>query len=183
MGDPDPKNIEQAKILSKDITPKINLSTASRSAIESGLRFLGIPDTTVITATNKIEEADRETWKDLSPIIKLKCGFTTQAKLEPLKKVFYVVPPVELVIPEPPKKVSIKKATRDQIFERLNYLHTYKIGGLGKIDPDQTTDSIFNAYKTKWTSLNPLLELDCGIDTNKLKELKKLDLLLVYLRR
>jgi len=32
--DPDPKNIEQAKILSKEITPKINLSTASRSAIE-----------------------------------------------------------------------------------------------------------------------------------------------------
>jgi hypothetical protein len=172
--DPDPKNIEQAKILSKEITPKINLSTASRSSIEAGLKFLGIAGINIITATNKIEEADRETWKDLSPITKLKCGFTTQAKLEPLKKVFYIVPPIEVVIPEAPSPVNVKKATRDEIFDRLNYLFTYKIGGLDKIDPDQATDAIFTAQKSKWKSLNPITKLDCGIDTPKMKEVKKL---------
>jgi len=175
--DPDPKNIDQAKILSREITPKINLSIASRSSIQAGLKFLqdggDLKGVDPLKAINRIEEADRTTWKDFTPITKLSCGIT-KAKIAPLDKIFYLEPIAPVVIPEPPKKVSIKKATRDEIFERLNYLHIYKIGGFNKIDSDQTTNTILNAYKAKWTSLNPLLELDCGIDTDKLKEVKKL---------
>uniref|UniRef100_A0ACD5H1H6 Uncharacterized protein n=1 Tax=Desertifilum tharense IPPAS B-1220 TaxID=1781255 RepID=A0ACD5H1H6_9CYAN len=68
--------------------------------------------------------------------------------------------------------MSVKKASRDDIFERLEYLSTYKIGGFEMIDADKTADAIFTASKSKWKSLNPITKLECGIDAAKLKTLK-----------
>jgi hypothetical protein len=173
--DPDSKNIEQAKILAREITPKINLSIASRSSIQAGLKFLqdggDLKGVDPLKATNRLDDTDRTTWKDFTPITKLSCGIT-KAKIAPLDKVFYLEPQKVEPIPEPPKIVSVKKATWDEIFERLNYLVTYKIGSFEKVNPDQAADAIFEAQKTGWKSLNPIIKLDIGIDTPKIKTIK-----------
>jgi hypothetical protein len=43
-------------------------------------------------ATNRIDEAPRQYWKTLDPIVNLKCGITKGKKLDVLKEVFYLVP-------------------------------------------------------------------------------------------
>jgi hypothetical protein len=168
--------IEQAKVLARELTPRVNLATASRDSILGALKYLvsepGNPlkGVDVIVAANRIEDADRGSWNDLSPIVKLKCGITKGKKLDALSKVFFISPPPPP--PPSPEIISIKKASREDIRVRLNYLATYKIGGFDKIEPNTTSDILFNAIKTKWKSLTPITKLECGIDAAKLKILK-----------
>ena len=174
--EPDDKSIEQAKILSREITPKVNLTTASRETILAALRYLiaepgsDLKGVDAIVAANRISSANRESWSSLSPITTLKCGITKGKKLDALAKVFFVSPPP--APPAPPPVVSIKAASREDIFIRLNYLSTYKIGGFEAVDPENAADVIFTAIKGKWKSLNPISKLECGIDTAKIKSLK-----------
>lgn len=176
--DPEAKNIEQSKILSRETIPKVNLSTASRMTIEAGLKYLldkpasVLKGLDVIKATNRIEGADRKSWKDFTPITKLTCGITKGKKLDALAEVFYIDQPEQEVIPDPPSVLSIRKASYDEIFERLSYLSTYKIGGFDKVDAKKASDEIFTAIKGKWRSLNRITKLECGIDTAKVKILK-----------
>ncbi|MGI0486942.1 hypothetical protein ACN4EK_15995 [Pantanalinema rosaneae CENA516] len=170
-----PQLIQQAKILAKETLPKVNLNTASRDSIVAALRYLeaepgsALKGLDVTVAANRIEDADRESWSDFNPITKLKCGITKGKKLDALDKVFFLS---AVQIPPAPETISIKQASRDEIFERLNYLSTYKIGGFDKLDPDKTADTIFTTNKGKWKSLNPITKLECGIDTTKIKVLK-----------
>jgi len=174
--EPDAKLIEQAKVLAKESTPKINLATASGDAILAALRHLiaepGTPlkGVDVIVAANRIEEADRSQWADFTPIIKLKCGITKGKKLDALSKIFFITPPPPP--PPAPAIISIKDASRDEIFDRLSYLASYGTGDFNTIDSEQVADILFSAIKTKWKSLTPITKLDCGIDTAKLKALK-----------
>lgn len=175
--DSNPISIEQAKILTGEITPKVNLNTASRDTILAAFRHLvaqnsDLKGLDVIKATNRIDEADRTEWTSLNPIVNLKCGITKGKKLDALKQVFFLSPVKTEAPPATPAAVSVKKASRDEIFERLEYLSTYKIGGFEAIDADKTADVIFTASKSKWKSLNPITKLECGIDTAKLKTLK-----------
>jgi hypothetical protein len=177
--DPTAPNIEQAKILAREIIPKVNLNTASRETILAALNALiaepGSPlkGVKVVVAANRIAEADRDNWSNFNPITNLKCGITKGKKLDALAKVFYISPPPK---PEPlqpaPEVISIKRASRNEIFDRLNYLSTNKIGGFEAVAPDKVADIIFTASKSKWKSLNPISKLECGIDTGKLKTLK-----------
>ncbi len=177
--DPVPQNIEQAKILTRETIPKTNLSTASRDSILAALGYLidqpgsALKGLDLLKATNRIADADREKWKSFSPITQLKCGITSGKKLDELKKVFFLAPPPKPEVLPLPKTVSVKRASRDEIFERLNYLSAYKIGGFETIEPEKTADAIFTASKGKWKSLNPISKLECGIDTAKIKTLKK----------
>ncbi|HEY9626510.1 MAG TPA: hypothetical protein V6C84_04345 [Coleofasciculaceae cyanobacterium] len=174
--EPESKLIEQAKVLAKEITPKINLTTASGDAILAALRHLIAEPCTplkgvdVSVAANRIEEADRSQWIDFSPILKLKCGLTKGKKLDALSKVFFITPPPPL--PPAPAIISIKNASRDEIFDRLNYLASNGIGDFSMLDSEQVAGTLFDAVKTKWKSLTPITKLDCGIDTAKLKALK-----------
>ncbi|MGL4503214.1 MAG: hypothetical protein ACRCU2_29400 [Planktothrix sp.] len=176
--DPKPSNIEQAKILTRETNPLVNLCTASRDTILAALRYLqsesGSPLKTVdiIKVTNRILESDRETWADCNELIKLKCGITKGKKLDCLKQVFYCKPEPLPPPPPAPETVSIKKANRDEIFERLNYLSINKIDKFDKIDPDQLADILFTTPKGKWKSLNPISTLDCGVSKNQIKTLK-----------
>ena len=177
--EPEAKNIEQAKILAREATPKVNLATASRDTISAALRYLmdepgsALKGLDFIKATNKIEEADRKSWSNFNPIINLKCGITKGKKLDALAKVFYLSPPTPPAPPpKPPEAVSIKRASRDDIFSRLSYLSTNKIGGFEAIEPETTADVIFTASKSKWKTLSPISKLECGIDTAKIKTLK-----------
>lgn len=198
--EPEAENIEQAKILAREATPKVNLATASRDTISAALKYLidqpgsVLKGVDVIKATNKIEEADRKSWSNFNPITTLKCGIT-KGKLDALAKVFYLSAPTPPALPpqqpeavsikrassaptppapppKPPEAVSIKRASRDDIFSRLSYLATNKIGGFEAIEPETTADVIFTASKSKWKTLNPISKLECGIDTAKIKTLK-----------
>lgn len=174
--DPEPQTIKQARILAREVTPTVNLTTASREAILAAFRYLvsevGSPlkGLDVVVATEKIESANRETWADFNPITKLKCGITKGKKLDALSKVFYLSVPTPP--PPAPEIINIKSASRDEIFHRLSHLSAYKIGGFEKIDSDKVADTIFTASKGKWKSLTPITKLDCDIDTAKVKTLK-----------
>jgi hypothetical protein len=171
-------DIEQARILAGEVTPKVDLTTASRETIKSVLKYLvnqpGSPlkgvDATI--AASKIAAEARSTWQDFTPIIKLKCGITKGKKLDALTTVFYLTPPPPP--PEPPVPISIKQADKAAIFERLDYLNTYKIGGFDTVDPETVSDLIASASRSKWKSLTPITKMDCGIDTAKVKTLKTL---------
>jgi hypothetical protein len=177
---PEAKSIEQAKILAKEVTPKVNLSTASKDIILAALRYLiaesssALKGVDPIIASNKIATADRESWSDLNPITTLKCGITKGKKLDALSEVFFISKPIppRPSLP-PPEIISIKCATRDDIFSRLDYLYQNKIDGFDKVDVEIAADVIFSSSKGKWKSLNPITKLECGINTTKIKTLKK----------
>ena len=89
---------ELTKVLAGESIPKINLSKASRDEIAAALEYLieqpgSILKTIKIAiATNRIDEAPRQYWKTLDPIVNLKCGITKGKKLDALKQVFYLIP-------------------------------------------------------------------------------------------
>ncbi|MGB7713132.1 MAG: hypothetical protein WBL95_26950 [Microcoleus sp.] len=179
--EPESKNIEQAKILAREAIPKVNLSTESRDTILAALGYLvaqpgsALKGLDVMVAANRISAANRETWSNFNPITTLRCGITRGKKLDALATVFYLSPPAPLAPPPPPpEKVSVKRASRDEIFDRLNYLSTNKIGGFENIDAEKTADAIFNANKGKWKSLTPIPKLEPGLDTAKMKTFKTL---------
>lgn len=171
---PESQNIEQAKILAKEVLPKVNLNTASRDTILAALKYLisepnsALKGVAPIVATNRIEESNRKIWSNFNPIIALKCGITKGKKLDAFSKVFFLSPQ-----DSPPEIVSIKSASRDEVFNRLSYLSKSQIDGFEAIDIEKSSDVIFSASKGKWKTLNPISKLECGIDTTKIKALKK----------
>ncbi|WP_293338883.1 hypothetical protein [Microcoleus sp. CAWBG58] len=173
--DPKPSNIEQAKILAREANPTVNLSTASKDTIIAVLKYLvkehNWKNVKPVETANKIVDSNRDQWSDFTPLTKLQCGLT-KARLDFIAKVFSISPPPPP--PPPPQAVSVKRASRDEIFDRLNYLSTNKIGGFENIDAEKTADAIFNANKGKWKSLNPISKLECDIDTAKMKIIKTL---------
>ncbi len=175
--EPDAKLVEQAKVLARETTPRLNLATASGDSILSALRYLesqpgsSLKGVDVVIAANRIEEADRSRWSDFNPVTKLKCGITKGKKLDSLSKVFFITPPPSS--PPAPALISLKQASREEIFDRLNYLSSQNVNGFDKLDIEQLADWFSAADKSKWKSLNPLTKLDFGVDAAKLKALKK----------
>jgi hypothetical protein len=92
------ETVEVTKVLAKEEIPKINLSKASRDEIMAALEYLVEQPGSLLKAvkpaiaTNRIDEAPREYWKTLDPILNLKCGITKGKKLDALNKVFYLTP-------------------------------------------------------------------------------------------
>ena len=178
--EPDDQSIEQSKILAREVVPKVNLTTASRDTILAALRYLiaehgsALKGVDIMVAANRIAAANRETWSNFNPITTLKCSITKGKKLDALAKVFFLSEPTPAKpLPPAPEIISIKRASRDEIFSRISYLSNYKIGGFEAVDPDKAADVIFTGTKGKWKSLNPISKLDCGIDAVKIKTLKK----------
>ena len=173
--DPKPSNIEQAKILAREANPQVNLSTASKDTIIAVLKYLvkehNWKNVKPVETANKIVDSNREQWSDFTPLTKLQCGLT-KARLDFIAKVFSISSPPPP--PPPPQAISVKRASKDEIFDRLNYLSTNKIGGFETIDPEKTADAIFTANKGKWKTLSPISKLECGIDTAKMKIIKTL---------
>ena len=86
------------KILAGEEKPKINLSTASRDEIMAALQYLieqpnsDLKSVKLAVATNRIDEASRQYWKNFEPITSLKCGITKGKKLDAIQSVFYLTP-------------------------------------------------------------------------------------------
>lgn len=98
IADSKEETVELTKVLSGEVTPKINLSTATRDEIKAALQYLiekpgtEFKSVKLLVATDRIDEAPRQYWKTLDPIINLKCGITKGKKLNALKEVFYLIP-------------------------------------------------------------------------------------------
>ncbi|MEW6499528.1 MAG: Rho termination factor N-terminal domain-containing protein [Cyanobacteriota bacterium] len=98
IADPSDESVELTKVLAGELTPKINLTTATRDDIKAALQYLiekpgtDLKSVKLLIATDRIDEAPRQYWKTLEPITKLKCGITTGKKLNALKEVFYLTP-------------------------------------------------------------------------------------------
>lgn len=87
-----------SRMLAREETPRINLSTASTEEIKSALEYLiAQPDAplkriNLLKATNRIDEAPRQYWQDFKPVTKLGCGITAGKKVKTLEEVFYLTP-------------------------------------------------------------------------------------------
>lgn len=95
VADNSPITEESAKILAQEKIEKINLATASREEIKLGLDYLikrsinPLVGVNIATATERIDKADRLSWKEnLVEIPKLKCGITQGKNSIFLKKYF-----------------------------------------------------------------------------------------------
>ncbi len=142
---------EVTKVLAKEKTPKINLCTAPRDEIVAALQYLIeqpgsiLKGVTIASATNRIDEAPRQSWQNFDPIIKLKCGITKGAKLEALKQVFYLTPqpkPEETMkadIAQPkPEKTSDKASFKTMTVTKLKSIAKEKgISGASKMKKDE----------------------------------------------
>lgn len=174
----DQKLIQQAKVLAREATPRVNLAAASGETILAALRYLeaqpGSPlkGVDVTVAANRIENADRDKWVDFTPVTKLKCGITKGKKLDSLDKVFFIAPPPPP--PPAPEPISIKQASREEILERLHYLANYSSGRFDHLNLEDLAEVLLTTNKSKWKSLTPITKLNCGIDTAKLKTFKTL---------
>jgi len=74
---------QSARILAQETLPKVNLSTATRDEIRTGLDYLirrpanPLKGVKLATATERIDSAPRKYWKEaLVDVPKLKCGIT-----------------------------------------------------------------------------------------------------------
>lgn len=90
---------ESAQILAQEKIAKINLATATRDDIKSALDYLikhpihPLVGVKLATATERIDNAPREYWKEsLIDVTQLRCGITKGKKLNIFKEVFYVTP-------------------------------------------------------------------------------------------
>jgi Rho termination factor, N-terminal domain len=108
IADSSDETVELTKVLAGEITPKINLSTATRDEIQAALQYLlekpgsVLKGMKLLVATNRIDEAPRQYWKTFDAIAQLKCGITKGKKLNTLKEVFYLTPqPMPEVIKDP----------------------------------------------------------------------------------
>jgi len=87
-----------SRMLAKEETPRINLSTASTDDIKAALEYLSqLPNSplkklNLLKATNRIDEAPRKYWQNFKPVTKLQCGITAGKKLTALEQVFYLTP-------------------------------------------------------------------------------------------
>jgi Rho termination factor, N-terminal domain len=141
---------EVTQVLAQEKTPKINLSTASRDEIVAALQYLieqpgsALKTVKLAVATNRIDEAPRQSWQNFNPIIALKCGITRGAKLESLKQVFYLTPKpkpekaIEANV-EPPKseKTSDESSFKTMTVPELKKLAKEKgITGANKMKKD-----------------------------------------------
>ncbi|TVP65133.1 MAG: Rho termination factor [Nodularia sp. (in: Bacteria)] len=113
------QTFEVTRILTGELIPKINLSTATRDEIQAALQYLiekpnsELRSVQLAIATNRIDEAARKSWKNFEPIIKLKCGITKGKKLDALKEVFYLTPQSEpeVTTSEVPKPKNLNSLT------------------------------------------------------------------------
>ena len=131
-----------SRMLAREEIPRINLSNASTDEIKSALEYLTQqPDCPfkkldLLKATNRIDDAPRQYWRDLKPIAALKCGITAGKKAKFLEQVFYLTPePIPDDIKDP------------------KLLNTMKVGELKKIAKKRKLANYSKFSKAKMVDL------------------------------
>ena len=137
IADDSTNTIEVTKVLAGEERPKINLSKASRDEIMAALQYLIEQPGSVLktvklaVATNRIDEAPRQYWKNFDPVTALKCGITKGKKLDALKQVFYLVPQP---LPEIITDVALLKTMSTADLKKM--AKKQEIAGLSKMKKD-----------------------------------------------
>lgn len=134
-----------ARILAGEVTPRLDLSTATKAEIKSALNYLTTRSVNPLTgvkvaiAVDRIAAAPRRYWKEsLLEVSDLKCGITKGKRLNFFKEVFYTTP-------EPLPEVITDKAL----------LETFTVAALKKMAKKRG----FSGYsKLKKPALVKLLE-------------------------
>jgi hypothetical protein len=163
---------KSSQLLSQELTPTVNLATATRDEIKLALDYLinrpvnPLVGVNLATALDKIDNPHRQSWKeDLKEVVALKCKITTGKKLDIFKEVFYVTPQPE---PERPEPVNLATATRDEIKLALDYLINRSINPLGGVRLATALDKIDGVSRQSWKEdLKEVVALRCGITTGK----------------
>jgi len=146
IADDSADTIEVTKVLAGEERPKINLSKASRDEIMAALQYLIEQPGSVLktvklaVATNRIDEAPRQYWKNFDPITALKCGITKGKKLDALKQVFYLVPQP---LPEIITDVALLKTMSTADLKKM--AKKQEIAGLSKMKKDDLIKALSEA--------------------------------------
>ncbi|MBK9501982.1 MAG: hypothetical protein KBF99_07180 [Leptospiraceae bacterium] len=147
------------KILNSELSPKINLTTASREEIASSLRYVKeqfkLSKFDIQKATIRITDSPlRKYWRSLDDLIDLKCGINE--KNTDLFKNIYELHPFDR------PKINLTTATREEIASSLQYVkEQFK---LSKFDIQKATIQISDSIRKYWTSIDELMKLKCGIN-------------------
>lgn len=139
---------EVTKVLAGEVTPKINLSKASRDEIMAALEYLIEQSNSVLktvklaVAVNRIDEAPRQYWKTLNPIADLRCGITKGKKLDALKQVFYLTPQlIPDTITDPGMLKTMSVADLKAIAKKRGII------GISKMKKDDLVDTLSQSSK------------------------------------
>jgi len=166
--------IQKSQLLSQELTPKVDLATATRDEMKLALDYLinrsinPLVGVRLATALDKIDGVSRQSWKEnLKEVVALKCGITTGKKLDIFKEVFYITPQLP---PPPPPPVNLATATKDDIYVGLNYLINRSDNPLVGVTLTTAVDKIDNPYRQYWKQdLKEVTALRCGITAAKMK--------------
>ena len=163
------------QILNSELSPKLNLTIASRDEIASSLRYVKeqfkLSKFDVQKATIRISDSPlRKYWKSINDLIDLKCGIGIK-NLDHFQNVYELHP---LERPKEPSKVSILTASEKEIRERLTYLQEVYSSDFTNVDIEIATREIRNSIgKKKPKTISFLTKLDVGIDKKCIKSLEK----------
>jgi hypothetical protein len=91
-------------------------------------------------ATNRIDEAPRQYWKNFDPITNLKCGITKGKKLDALKQVFYLTPK-----PMPDTIIDPKILKTMSIVDLKKMAKKRGITGISKMKKDELVEALSKA--------------------------------------
>jgi hypothetical protein len=169
---------KSSQLLSQELTPKVDLATATRDEIKLALDYLinrsvnPLAGVRLATALDKIDGVSRQSWKEsLKEVVALKCGITTGKKFDIFKEVFYITPQTP---PPPPPKVDLATATRNDIKLALDYLINHSVKPLTGVNLDAALDKIDNPYRQYWKEdLKEVTALKCGITAAKMNIFKE----------
>jgi hypothetical protein len=128
------------QILNSELSPKINLTIASREEIASSLRYVKeqfkLSKFDIQKATIRITDSPlRKYWRSLDEILNLKCGITAK-NLDFFNNVYELHP---FDLPKEPSKVFILNASEKEIRERLTYLKEVYSSDFTNVDIDIAT--------------------------------------------
>ena len=73
-----------------------------------------------------------------------------------------------------PEKVNLSTATEDDIKAALKYLIEKPNSKLKQVELEKATESIAEAPRQNWKSLQPITKLKCGIGKTKINLLKEI---------
>ena len=170
------------KILNSELSPKINLTTASREEIASSLRYVKeqfkLSKFDIQKATIRITDSPlRKYWRSLDEILNLKCGITAK-NLDFFNNVYELHP---FDLPKEPSKVFILNASEKEIRERLTYLKEVYSSDFTNVDIEIATKEIRNSInsigKKKPKAISFLTKLDVGIDKKCIGWMKEIFLI------
>jgi len=165
---------EISKILSKEVPPKINLSTANKDEIKAKFEYLKsqsnsplskIQPNSIENIANKIVKSNRQYWTDLTPLGNLGTNNLVKENLEFISKGFYLTP---IEPPEPPK-INLSIANRDQIMEGLEFLKEERKLNIDVLD---ASTKLEQAEKKYWIDYKGVLDLKIKIKDDKLDDFK-----------